>query len=217
MRLFVGKKEEKVKDLVFKHLDKIQEGLDVFQEVLELYLTNQYEEMMEKVQKVSLLENQADILRRKSISVMYEGAFLPNLRGELLALIESVDKVMNKIQSVSESLDFQRPKIPEEFKEDILKQNQYVRETYKHLKSSIESLFLNIEKTNEDILKVEEFEHKEDVLEKSMIKKLFSMGNLELAEKLELRDIFSQIGDIADRAEDASDRVSVIVLKRKVK
>ena len=75
MRLFVGKKEEKVKDLVFKHLDKIQEGLDVFQEVLELYLTNQYEEMMEKVQKVSLLENQADILRRKSISVMYEGAF----------------------------------------------------------------------------------------------------------------------------------------------
>ena len=34
---------------------------------------------------------------------------------------------MNKIQSVSESLDFQRPKIPEEFKEDILKQNQYVR------------------------------------------------------------------------------------------
>ncbi len=75
------KKEEKVKDLVFKHLDKIQEGLDVFQEVLELYLTNQYEEMMEKVQKVSLLENQADILRRKSISVMYEGAFLPNLRG----------------------------------------------------------------------------------------------------------------------------------------
>jgi predicted phosphate transport protein (TIGR00153 family) len=146
MRLFVGKKEEKVKDLVFKHLDKIQEGLDVFQEVLELYLTNQYEEMMEKVQKVSLLENQADILRRKSISVMYEGAFLPNLRGELLALIESVDKVMNKIQSVSESLDFQRPKIPEEFKEDILKQNQYVRETYKHLKSSIESLFLNIEK-----------------------------------------------------------------------
>ncbi len=123
-------------------MDKIQEGLDVFQEVLELYLTNQYEEMMEKVQKVSLLENQADILRRKSISVMYEGAFLPNLRGgELLALIESVDKVMNKIQSVSESLDFQRPKIPEEFKEDILKQNQYVRETYKHLKSSIESLF----------------------------------------------------------------------------
>jgi predicted phosphate transport protein (TIGR00153 family) len=217
MQLFVGKKEEKVKDLVFKHLDKIQEGLDVFQEILELYLNDQYDEMREKVQKVSLFENQADILRRKTISVMYEGAFLPNLRGELLALIESVDKVMNKVQSVAESLDFQRPKIPEEFKEEILKQNQYVKETYKYLRSSIESLFLNIEKTNEDILKVEESEHKEDILEKDMIKKLFSMDNLDLAQKLELRDLFSQIGDIADRAEDASDKVAIIVLKRKVK
>ena len=191
--------------------------MDVFQEVIELYLADQLDEMKEKVQKVSLFENQADILRRKTISVMYEGAFLPNLRGELLALIESVDKVMNKVQSVAECIDFQRPKIPEEFREDLLKQNHLVRETYKYLKKAVETLFLNIEETNSYILKVEELEHKEDILEKDMIKKLFSLDYLGLAEKLELRDLFSQIGDIADRAEDASDMVAVIVLKRRVK
>ncbi|KUK81870.1 MAG: Uncharacterized protein XD96_1012, partial [Petrotoga mobilis] len=92
-----------------------------------------------------------------------------------------------------------------------------VKKTYKSLKKSIENVFENIEKSSEYIQKVELHEHEEDVLEKDLIRRLFEIDNLELSEKLQLKDLFLQIGDIADRAEDASDKLEIIVLKRNIK
>ncbi|MDY6896283.1 MAG: DUF47 family protein, partial [Thermotogota bacterium] len=78
-------------------------------------------------------------------------------------------------------------------------------------------VFENIEKSSEYIQKVELHEHEEDILEKDLIRRLFEIDNLELSEKLQLKDLFLQIGDIADRAEDASDKLEIIVLKRNIK
>lgn len=217
MKLFFGKKEEKVIKLFSKHLDKVEEGLNLFTELIELYITNDIEKSVELSKQISNIESEADTLRRKTESEMYQGAFLPNFRGELLELIEAVDKVMNKTQTVSEILAFQKPKIPEDFREDFLEQCGLVKKTYKFLKKSIENTFENIEKSGEYIQKVELHEHKEDILEKDMLRRLFEIDNLELSEKLQLKDLFLQIGDIADRAEDASDKLEIIVLKRNIK
>jgi len=92
-----------------------------------------------------------------------------------------------------------------------------VKKTYKFLKKSIENVFENIEKSSEYIQKVELHEHEEDILEKDLIRRLFEIDSLELSEKLQLKDLFLQIGDIADRAEDASDKLEIIVLKRNIK
>jgi hypothetical protein len=92
-----------------------------------------------------------------------------------------------------------------------------VKKTYKSLKKSIENVFENIEKSSEYIQKVEVQEHEEDILEKDLIRRLFEIDSLELSEKLQLKDLFLQIGDIADRAEDASDKLEIIVLKRNIK
>jgi len=119
MKLFFGKKEEKVIKLFSKHLEKVEEGVNLLTELIELYVTNDIEKSIELSKQISNIESEADTLRRKTESEMYQGAFLPNFRGELLELIEAVDKVMNKTQTVSEILVFQKPKIPEDFKEDF--------------------------------------------------------------------------------------------------
>ncbi|MDK2906824.1 MAG: uncharacterized protein PWQ66_785 [Petrotoga sp.] len=217
MKLFFGKKEEKVIKLFSKHLEKVEEGLNLLTELIEFYVTNDMDKSVELSKQISNVESQADTLRRKTESEMYQGAFLPNFRGELLELIEAVDKVMNKTQTVSEILVFQKPKIPEDFREDFLKQCGLVKKTYKFLKKSIENVFENIEKSGEYIQKVELHEHEEDILEKDMLRRLFEINNLELCEKLQLKDLFLQIGDIADKAEDASDKLEIIVLKRNIK
>lgn len=217
MKLFFGKKEEKVIKLFSKHLEKVEEGVNLLTELIELYVTNDMEKSVELSKQISNIESEADSLRRKTESEMYQGAFLPNFRGELLELIEAVDKVMNKTQTVSEILIFQKPKIPENFKPDFLEQSRLVKKTYKSLKKSIENVFENIEKSSEYIQKVELQEHEEDILEKDLIRRLFEIDSLELSEKLQLKDLFLQIGDIADRAEDASDKLEIIVLKRNIK
>lgn len=43
---------------------------------------------------------------------MYSGAFLPNFRGDLLGLIESVDKVANKAEYVADLIVLQNQKFP---------------------------------------------------------------------------------------------------------
>lgn len=217
MKLFFGKKEEKVIKLFTKHLEKVEEGVSLLNNLVESYLETDMKKSEEILERISKTESEADDLRRKTESEMYGGAFLPNFRGELLELVESVDKVMNKIQSVSEIIVFQKPKIPDEFKESFLKQIQMVKKTYKYLKKSIESVFENIEESGGFIQKVEEMEHKEDIIEKEILKSLFTMKNLNLADKLQLKELFMQIGDIADRAEDASDKVEIIILKRSIK
>jgi len=217
MRLFFGKKEEKVIKLFSKHLEKVEDGVNLLTELLELYVNNDMEKSFELSKKISDIESEADTLRRKTESEMYGGAFLPNFRGELLELIETVDKVMNKTQTVAEILVFQKPKIPESFREGFLEQSQLVKKTYKSLKKSIENVFENIEKSGEYIQKVESHEHEEDILEKDLLRKLFEIDSIELAEKLQLKDLFLQIGDIADRAEDASDKLEIIILKRNIK
>jgi hypothetical protein len=217
MKLFFGKKEEKVIKLFSKHLEKVEEGVNLLTESVELYVTDDIEKSVELSKQISNIESEADTLRRKTESEMYQGAFLPNFRGELLELIEAVDKVMNKIQTVSEILAFQKPKIPEDFKADFLEQSRLVKKTYKFLKKSIENVFENIEKSGEYIQKVELHEHEEDILEKDMLRRLFEINNLELCEKLQLKDLFLQIGDLADKAEDASDKLEIIVLKRNIK
>jgi hypothetical protein len=40
--------------------------------------------------------------------------------------------------------------------------------------------------------------------------------DLELAHKNQLRELVMSIGDIADLSEDCSDRIEIVVLKRKV-
>lgn len=217
MKLFFGKKEEKVIKLFTKHLEKVEEGISLLNNLVESYLETDMKKSEEILERVSKTESEADDLRRKTESEMYGGAFLPNFRGELLELVEAVDKVMNKIQSVAEIIVFQKPKIPDEFKESFLKQIQMVKKTYKYLKKSIESVFENLEESGEFVQKVEEMEHKEDIIEKEILKSLFTMKNLNLADKLQLKELFIQIGDIADRAEDASDKVEIIILKRSIK
>ena len=58
-------------------------------------------------------------------------------------------------------------------------------------------------------------ESRADDLEFELIDKIFS-SRRETAEKILLRDMTQAIGSIADRAENAADRVRIVAIKRKI-
>ncbi len=72
-----------------------------------------------------------------------------------------------------------------------------------------------MEKASKLVEEVEKKEHEEDIHEWNMLKKLFKL-DISRALKLEIKEIITAIGDLADLAEDASDRVEIIILKRRV-
>ncbi|SDC33212.1 TIGR00153 family protein [Geotoga petraea] len=214
MKLFFGKKENNIITMFRKHLDKVEEGIELLDDVIKDYMkSNNYRELCEKIDSI---ENQADVLRRGIEKEMYKGGFLPNFRGDLLGIIESVDKVMNKTESVSDIFYYETPYIPEELKDEFIKLSEEVITTYKHLKTAIESIFDNIDDASEIIKEVEKSEHNADIHEKNIKEIVFKM-NLALSQKLHIKQICENLGDIADRAENTSDRLNILLMKRNIK
>lgn len=196
-----------------KHCEKVEETLHQLRTFIEGYMEDP-DSVSSVYQKVCELESEADKLRRETEKGINEGAFLPNFRGDLTELMELVDKIANKAEYVADLFSLQKPKIPEELKGYLLKQLEISLKAFRSLRKAVESLFEDLAKVESYVLEVERFEHEEDMVEKEALKKLFDM-EIEKCEKIELKEIMRSIGDIADRAEDASDRILVIVAKRR--
>ncbi len=213
--IFIGKKEEMIIKKFKQHLETVGKTLDGFEEFIRAYLDGNCEEADRCSEKVMNLESEADALRRETETLMYSGAFLPNFRGDLLGLIEAVDRIADRAETVVRIISLQLPSILLQIKEEMKKQVKLSVETFKELKAAIEYMFEDMDKAGSYIKRTEEKEHEEDNIEWDMMKKLFSL-DIDRAQKLEIKEIISLIGDVADLAEDASDRVEIIILKRRV-
>jgi len=140
---------------------------------------------------------------------------LPNFRGDLLGIIESADKVGNKGEYIADILELEHPVIPEILNSQILKLFDLCVETYETLKISIKDLFEDLEKIEEHVLIVEQKEHEADGVERCLIKQIYKM-DISNGHRIQLKELVRSIADIADRAEDCSDRVEIVSLKRRV-
>jgi predicted phosphate transport protein (TIGR00153 family) len=211
---FFGKKEEQIIKRFKDHLSAVEKNLEKFRNFMNSYLDGdgKSEKLAREVMK---LETEADHIRRETETMMYSGAFLPNFRGDLLGLIESVDVIADRAETVVRLIDLQGTEFPEEIREDVKKQAEIVLNTYKALKKAIEKMFEDMEESAKYVSETERLEHEEDEFEWALIRKVFSL-DIDRARKLELRELISLIGDIADLSEDASDRVEIILLKRRV-
>ena len=211
---FFGKKEEQIIKRFMDHLDAVGETLSAFRDFMNAYLDGDPKASDLAMKSVDT-ETKADRIRRETETMMYSGAFLPNFRGDLLGLIEAVDLIADRAETVARLVELQKTVFPDEIKRDVKNQVDISVRTYEALKKAIEAMFKDMEEASKFVEETERLEHEEDEIEWYLIKKIFSLG-IERAQKLELREIISMIGDIADLSEDASDRVEIILLKRRV-
>lgn len=212
MSLFFGKKEQVVIELFRQHLDAVENTIVKLQELIFEEKKEKYKELAEEVRKA---ETTADQIRRKAELEMYSGAFLPNFRGDLLGTIEALDRIANKAESVADEIDLQDLTIPKEIHENLKALISKSLETYKALKEAAKEMFEDFEKASQMIVEIERFEHETDEIERSTIRKIFSL-DIPLAEKIQLKDLVHRIADISDTSEDVSDRIQIILYKRKV-
>lgn len=213
--LFVGKKEQDIIEHFKKHIKAVEETLEGLGQLLETYKQGNFNDIEKVNDIIHERESEADKIRRGMETEMYQGAFLPNFRGDFLGLVENFDRIANRAEGISDHIILTKIVIPDWLIDDLIKQFGMSLKTYKSLKDGAEMLFDDLEEAAKLVLKTEKLEHDEDQLERSLIKKVFSM-ELELAHKNQLRELIMSIGDLADLSEDCSDRIEIVVLKRKV-
>jgi len=215
MSLFFGKKEQMVIELFYQHLDSIENTIVKMIELIQSMKNNEYEKVKELSEVVRQAETTADKIRRKAEMEMYTGAFLPNFRGDLLGIIESLDKIANKTETVADEIELQNLKIPSELFENFEMLAKKSLETFQALKDAAEEMFEDFDSASQKITDTEKFEHEADEIERDTIRKIFSL-DIPLAEKIQLKKLVHRIADISDTSEDVSDRIQIILYKRKV-
>ncbi len=89
-----GKKEERVLEKIRSHIELLCKACEMFRQALE-------EGNSGSMRKISDLEREADGIKRKIISGIYDGAFLPYLRPDLCRFIENVDDVFDLLEDTA--------------------------------------------------------------------------------------------------------------------
>ena len=210
-----GGKEKNVFGAIEAHLDIVRKTLESFKELVSVYLEKDFEKAGELVKEVENHEREADTLRREIEMMLYEGAFLPASRGDYVSLVELIDKVADSAESAAHSLTLAKPRIPKELAPLVIELLNAAIKTYDDLITSVNALDEDVNKALDYAKKVEIDEEEADKIERKLLQKIFESEKMTTYAKIIWNEVITKIGDIADKAEDASDQVMLMAIKRR--
>ena len=212
------KKESEVEKHSKEHVELVYECVHGLKKLMEFFYSNDFDSLDLEVEKISQLEHSADVIRRSMEMEFYDGAFLPFDREDRIILAELVDGVADMTQEAAYGISLSRIQFPEKFQEDFMEITQGVLNSVAILKDCIELLDVDLRATMLKAHELEEMEDAVDKIERRILRKLYdSYRNNEfgILRLLELKNTVLRLGNVVDRAEDASDRVLIMVAKRK--
>jgi len=213
-RLFRRTKD--LENQIDNYLDKMSESAVMFKLAVKVYLRDgATEEFKQKLQQVNAAESEADHLRRSIEKELYTHTLIPDSRGDVLGLIETLDHVINLFEGTLWSLDIERPDIPEEFRRGFKQLTAMVVETVDALVLAARSFFRSPLAVADFNSKVLIFEKEADKISTKLKREIFE-SDLDLPRKMHLRQFVEQIDNVADWAEDVADRLAIYAIKRTV-
>jgi len=214
MPLFGGK-ESNVFEAINRHLEMVHETVKTFEKLIGAYLDGDFEGAKGLEEEVTRLESEADKLRRSIELMLYEGAFLPASRGDYVRLSELVDQVADAAESAAHTLILAKPRVPEELKDEIKALVTEAVKTYEKLMDAVKALNEDVDRALELAKETEDLEENADRVEYELKARVFESETITTYAKLIWNQALTKIGDIADRAEDASDQVMLMAIKRR--
>ncbi len=210
--MIFSRKEKEVEKLFAEHYARVGEALDNLKELLVAYLEDD-REFKDASMRVHQSEQAADEVKQEIEAKLYAGAFLPINRGDYIMLAEFIDRIANQAETTANLIVLTRPEIPDFLGSDLTLLLDKAIFSFDGFKSALENMNDSIEAVKESIARVVTFETEADRLEWETIKKLFK-SDLNLAHKLHLRELVEDIAFISDLAEDAAERLGMMLIKR---
>jgi len=221
----IGGKKEKEAFSLLKH--NAEEVLDVVKKFEDMIIASFSERDIAKTEalgrKISELETNADKSRRKFTCALQKGAFLPAFRGDLARLAERLDDVADAAEETMRVILLReklftalakaekKRKSAKIIREGLIKMAGLATKTVEALRSAVGMTMSNVDAANEKADEVEKLEHESDIIEQGLINDLYEHEKLfDPISVMQLKEIIDRIGNISDRAEDASDVITII-------
>jgi len=203
---------------IMEHLSLVEKTLEAFNEVLKQYLKEDMDidELSGLMKLVHDLEGQADDMQEEATESIMHSRLLPETKVELMRLVDRVDGVANKAESIVDHVFlFAHLKFPEEMRGEIARVMEITLQQMAAAKDMVRLLFEDFGKAKAKTEEVDDLESEVDGLERSLISQL-RHWDVSLAEKYVYLNFIEKLADISDALEDVASVVEQIIAIRQI-
>ncbi len=196
--------------------DKLIDAAMTFKKAIHVFLEEKRGENYRKLSKqIKTIEHDADALRRDIENKLYVQNLIPDLRGDVLHLVENLDKIINKFDEVTYKFYIEQPDIPAEYHARLIDLCEQVSDCAENMAIASRAFFRDFSTVRDYSQKVYFIEHESDLTSGRMLQAIFD-SDLPLANKLQLDSLITEVADIADIAEDCVDELLIFTIKRDI-
>ena len=196
--------------------DKIIESAMCFKNAFDIYLKEKRSQNYRRAsKKMKHIEADADDLRREIESKLYIHNLIPDLRADVLQMVENIDKVINEFDEVAHKFYIEQPEIPEKYRDKFRLLVKQVCECAENMAIASRAFFRDFTTVRDYSRKVYFLEHESDKTWGALKQDVFD-SDMELAHKIQLDSLIGEVADVADRAEDCIDAVLIFTIKRDI-
>ena len=213
--LFLSK-QKKVEVSLDEYCQEVSRCVQYYEKAIKDYIeTSDRSQLSQNYMEVDRFESAADDKRRQLEVMMYSRSLFPESRGDILTLLETMDKVPNQSETAIGMLYQQHVHIPQGFGDDLVRLAGLCRRCVEAMLDSVGKLFVDFTSATVEIGVIDELESEADAVEQGIIERAFE-SDMDGFVKILLRDLVNQVAAVSDRAENVADRISIIVAKRNV-
>lgn len=212
-------------DSLFEHAQKVRECLSVLNEGFERYLDGDFEGFHSYRDRVSELEHQADLIKYNARAHLPRFLFMPVSKGDFLSAISQQDKILDYAEALADLMDMRPTKVPEELrplmvehKKQVLETAAIYEKTVLNMSEAVSSSFSKRERdeTKALIKQVHKAEWQADQRGNEAKRKVYELemaGKIGPMDEYHILKIIDWVDEIADRAENASERLRIMIAR----
>ncbi|MDP8211022.1 MAG: DUF47 family protein [Candidatus Stygibacter australis] len=212
-----GSKTKQLEADIECYLDLVSRAGLVFNEGVKAYLNGKMEKFDKNFRDITALESEADAVRRDIKRKLYTYMLIPESRGDVLGLLETLDDVVDICEKVLEQFSIETPDIRDFLKSDFRELAELSALCVDEIVKAARSFFTDITMVSNYVNKVHFYEHEVDDLEEQLKRKAFNSTEIErFSHKVHMRYFAEKIAMVSDVAQAVAERLSVYAIKRKI-
>jgi predicted phosphate transport protein (TIGR00153 family) len=214
--MYLFKKNRELQARVGEYLGLAMQTVEYFEEACDHVLKKGVNEHFEVLcRRCHQEESNADDVRRQIELDMFEKSILPESREDLLGILDLVDRVPGKAESILYMFMNQRTELLPDIRKDMKELVHISVETFRYTVDAARDCFGDMSRIRDFSRLIDNNESLGDRLERKMITRIFA-EKMPAGEKLLQKEFVVEAGEICDLCEQAKDRLVIWSVKRQV-
>jgi len=207
------KLELKIED----YLTQVMKSILIFQEGVNDYLDGNLEGIPVRALEIGTIKEEAAEMRREIEEFLYREMLIPDARGDVMELLESMGKIAESSSKILGNLAIEKPDLTGKLRSSFQKLTRLTVYSIDELKNAAIAYFTNVAAVKGYTKKVYFYENEVDQVEDEIKNKVFTTLKIErLSHKMQIRYFAEKIAYLSDKAEEIADRLNIYVIKQSI-